>query len=39
MRSKKTIEIFFIKGLKNFDNYENLNYVELKIDANKVLLN
>ena len=43
MRNKEIIKIILQNssnwGLQNFSYYENLNLVEIKLDANKVLFN
>ena len=33
MRNKEIIYTIFIKGLQNFDNYNVLNPIEIKIDT------
>lgn len=39
MRSKEIIYTIFIRGLQNFENYDSLNPIEIKIKGNKILTN
>lgn len=36
MRSEKIVATIFIRGLQNFDKYETINPLEIKIDGNKI---
>ena len=39
MKIKEAIDTIFIISLQNFDNYDSLNSIEIKIEGNKILAN
>ena len=39
MRSKEIIDTIFVICLQNFENYDSLNPIEIKIKGNKILTN
>ena len=39
MRDKEIIDTIFIRGLQNFEKYDILNPIEIKIDRDRLLRN
>ena len=39
MRNEEIIDTIFIRGLENFDKYDRLNPIEIKIEEDKILRN
>ena len=37
MKSKEIVDTIFVKGLHNFDNYDTLNSIEIKLEQDKLL--